>query len=122
MPPTVLAPLLSPPLAVFDRLTDPRHYTGAHRHRFDESGRGMGIDGRVEVHDTRQGRPRGEGLLLAAHLLVPTPRALQRGSYPWRHRRRSEPNVSRSLDHERSTHTSDRCSHSVLPCLVQNAP
>jgi hypothetical protein len=34
-----------------DRLTDASQYTGAHRERFDASGRGRGIEGREEVHD-----------------------------------------------------------------------
>jgi len=32
--------------SVFDRLTDSKKYTGAHKHRFDESGKGRGKDGR----------------------------------------------------------------------------
>jgi hypothetical protein len=32
--------------SVIDRLTDPRGYTGAHKHRFDADGRGRGLDGR----------------------------------------------------------------------------
>jgi hypothetical protein len=31
---------------VYDRLLDPRGFTGAHRHRFDASGRGLGLRGR----------------------------------------------------------------------------
>jgi hypothetical protein len=31
---------------VYDRLTDPRGFTGTHRHRFDRSGRGLGLRGR----------------------------------------------------------------------------
>lgn len=31
-----------------DRMTDTSKYTGAHKERFDESGQGRGIDGRVE--------------------------------------------------------------------------
>lgn len=33
---------------IFSRLTDPSKYTGAHRQRFDESGKGRGKAGRVE--------------------------------------------------------------------------
>lgn len=32
--------------SIFDKLTDPKQYTGAHRERFDESGRGKGLQGR----------------------------------------------------------------------------
>ena len=32
--------------SVIDRLTDPRGYTGASKHRFDADGRGRGLDGR----------------------------------------------------------------------------
>ncbi len=35
--------------SVFDRLTDARGYTGTHRHRFDNTGRGMGLQGRDRV-------------------------------------------------------------------------
>ena len=34
---------------VFAKLTDSSQYTGAHRHRFDEEGRGRGIEGRDDV-------------------------------------------------------------------------
>jgi hypothetical protein len=34
---------------IFDRLTDPNHYTGAHKHRFDKSGNGRGMSGRDSV-------------------------------------------------------------------------
>ena len=34
-----------------DKLADPQHYTGAHRHRFDEDGRGVGIAGRTLEHE-----------------------------------------------------------------------
>jgi len=36
----------SPGGSIFDRLTDASKYTGAHKHRFDSSGRGRGLDGR----------------------------------------------------------------------------
>jgi len=32
--------------SVYDRLTDPRGFTGLHRHRFDADGRGLGMRGR----------------------------------------------------------------------------
>jgi len=32
--------------SIFDKLTDPNQYTGAHKHRFDGSGRGRGLAGR----------------------------------------------------------------------------
>lgn len=34
-----------------DRLTDTSKYTGSHKERFDESGKGKGIAGREDVHD-----------------------------------------------------------------------
>lgn len=34
--------------SIFDKLTDPNLYTGAHKNRFDENGKGKGIDGRVD--------------------------------------------------------------------------
>ena len=34
---------------IFDRLTDSSKYTGTHKHRFDASGRGRGLDGRDRV-------------------------------------------------------------------------
>jgi len=33
---------------IFDRLTDPKLYTGSHKNRFDAGGKGKGIDGRVD--------------------------------------------------------------------------
>ena len=33
------------------RLTDPRLYTGSHRERFDEEGRGRGLEGREYIVD-----------------------------------------------------------------------
>jgi hypothetical protein len=33
---------------IFDKLTDSRNYTGAHKQRFDEFGRGMGKEGRED--------------------------------------------------------------------------
>jgi len=35
-----------------DRLTDTSKYTGAHKERFDESGKGKGLEGRVDKPDT----------------------------------------------------------------------
>ena len=35
-----------------DRLTDTSKYTGSHKERFDESGKGKGIAGRKEMADT----------------------------------------------------------------------
>eukprot|EP00041_Stephanoeca_diplocostata_P006229 m.78599 g.78599 ORF g.78599 m.78599 type:complete len:239 (+) comp16246_c0_seq3:278-994(+) len=32
--------------SVFQRLTDPKRYSGTHRHRFDAAGKGRGIEGR----------------------------------------------------------------------------
>ena len=34
-----------------DRLTDTSKYTGSHKERFDESGKGKGIEGRVDKMD-----------------------------------------------------------------------
>ncbi|XP_065828532.1 tubulin polymerization-promoting protein family member 2-like [Oscarella lobularis] len=34
-----------------DRLTDTSKYTGSHKERFDESGKGKGLDGRYDVDD-----------------------------------------------------------------------
>ncbi|XP_053119808.1 tubulin polymerization-promoting protein family member 2-like [Hemicordylus capensis] len=34
-----------------DRLTDTSKYTGSHKERFDESGKGKGIAGRADMHD-----------------------------------------------------------------------
>eukprot|EP01102_Stenamoeba_stenopodia_P022286 TRINITY_DN922_c0_g1_i2.p1 TRINITY_DN922_c0_g1~~TRINITY_DN922_c0_g1_i2.p1 ORF type:complete len:244 (-),score=59.51 TRINITY_DN922_c0_g1_i2:7-738(-) len=35
--------------SIFDKLTDPNQYTGAHKHRFDETGKGKGKEGREDV-------------------------------------------------------------------------
>jgi hypothetical protein len=40
--------------SIFERLTDPRDFTGHHRHRFDEQGNGLGLAGRDYI-------PRGLG-------------------------------------------------------------
>lgn len=37
--------------AAVDRLTDTSKYTGSHRQRFDETGKGKGIAGRKDVVD-----------------------------------------------------------------------
>ena len=37
--------------AAVDRLTDTTKYTGSHKERFDESGKGKGIEGRKTVVD-----------------------------------------------------------------------
>lgn len=34
-----------------DRLTDTSKYTGSHKERFDESGKGKGLSGREEMTD-----------------------------------------------------------------------
>jgi hypothetical protein len=34
---------------IFDRLTDSSQYTGAHKHRFDQHGRGRGLEGRDRI-------------------------------------------------------------------------
>lgn len=39
---------------VTDRLTDTSKYTGAHKERFDESGKGKGIAGRESVHENAE--------------------------------------------------------------------
>jgi len=33
--------------SIFDKLTDPKQYTGAHKQRFDADGKGRGIAGRT---------------------------------------------------------------------------
>lgn len=38
--------------AAVDRLTDVSKYTGSHKERFDESGKGKGKAGREEIPDT----------------------------------------------------------------------
>jgi len=35
--------------SIFDKLTDTSQYTGSHKHRFDETGKGKGKEGREEV-------------------------------------------------------------------------
>ena len=46
---------------IFSRLTDPSKYTGAHKHRFDESGRGKGLAGRDYVSKGRGTANRATG-------------------------------------------------------------
>ena len=36
-------------MAVTDRLTDTSKYTGSHKERFDEDGKGKGADGRMDT-------------------------------------------------------------------------
>lgn len=38
--------------AAVERLTDTSRYTGAHKQRFDESGKGKGIAGRKDLPDS----------------------------------------------------------------------
>jgi hypothetical protein len=38
-------------MAVVDRLTDTKGYTGSHKERFDESGKGKGMEGRMDKQD-----------------------------------------------------------------------
>lgn len=38
--------------AAVDRLTDTNKYTGTHKERFDESGKGKGKAGREDITDT----------------------------------------------------------------------
>lgn len=38
--------------SIFDKLTDPKLYTGSHKHRFDpETGKGRGKAGRVDKEE-----------------------------------------------------------------------
>ena len=46
--------------SIFDRLTDTKLYTGAHKHRFDADGRGRGLEGRDSM-------PKGAGATPASH-------------------------------------------------------
>jgi len=39
---------------VFQRLTDPRQFSGTHKHRFNEDGTGLGLDGRRDDEEYRQ--------------------------------------------------------------------
>lgn len=38
-------------MGAVDRLTDTSKYTGSHKERFDESGKGKGIAGREDIAD-----------------------------------------------------------------------
>lgn len=51
------------------RMTDTSQYTGSHKERFDESGKGKGIDGREERADNSGyvGDYKGEGSYDKAH-------------------------------------------------------
>ena len=46
-----------------DRLTDPSKYTGSHKERFDETGKGKGVEGRVDKVDNSGyvGNYKGQG-------------------------------------------------------------
>ena len=35
--------------SIFEKLTSPTSFTGAHKHRFDEEGRGLGLEGRDKI-------------------------------------------------------------------------
>lgn len=37
--------------SIFDKLTDPKLYTGAHKARFDQDGKGKGLAGRFDIVD-----------------------------------------------------------------------
>lgn len=39
------------PTSTVERLTDTSKYTGSHKQRFDESGKGKGIEGRKDIPD-----------------------------------------------------------------------
>jgi hypothetical protein len=59
---------------VFDKLTSPASYTGSHRERFSEDGRGRGLDGRTQVSavadissELRASMQRGGSTLASAH-------------------------------------------------------
>ena len=41
---------------IVERMTDTSKYTGSHKHRFDEEGKGRGIDGRDSI-------PKGKGMV-----------------------------------------------------------
>lgn len=54
---------------IFDRLTDSRLYTGAHKHRFDDSGHGRGIEGREDRFGrARSGKVDDLSLITRSHL------------------------------------------------------
>lgn len=46
-----------------DKMTDASHYTGAHKERFDASGKGKGIEGRADIAQNTGyvGNYKGEG-------------------------------------------------------------
>eukprot|EP01043_Picozoa_sp_COSAG02_P060195 COSAG02_NODE_7817_length_2835_cov_1.309576_3_plen_128_part_00 len=37
--------------AIFVKLAEPKHFTGAHRARFDQTGKGRGLSGRLDDHE-----------------------------------------------------------------------
>eukprot|EP01135_Chromosphaera_perkinsii_P002247 Nk52_evm33s221 gene=Nk52_evmTU33s221 len=51
-----LHPKKSPKETVYDRLTSVKTFTGSHKHRFDEEGKGLGLSGRDSI-------PKGRGFL-----------------------------------------------------------
>ena len=51
---------------IYTKLTDPAHYTGTHRHRFDEDGRGRGLEGRDRVAKGGGTSRRGETVIRLA--------------------------------------------------------
>ena len=57
-----------------DRLTDTSKYTGSHKERFDESGKGKGISGREEVKDNTGyvGAYKGAGTYDKTHWVNPS--------------------------------------------------
>ena len=52
-----------------DRMTDTTLYTGSHKERFDESGKGKGLEGRVDAVATSGyvGNYKGEGSYDKSH-------------------------------------------------------
>ena len=60
-----------------DRLTDTSKYTGSHKERFDESGKGKGIEGRVDRDDKAAegyvGGYKGKDTYDKTHLLINLP-------------------------------------------------
>ena len=61
--------------SVLARLTDTKRYTGAHKHRFDENGRGRGLQGRTSDGVSSVRDPLGQvRVWLCPHVLAPCPR------------------------------------------------
>ncbi len=52
--PSVNATVADTKGTVYDKLTDTKKYTGTHKNRFDENGKGKGIAGRVDVPEKRK--------------------------------------------------------------------